>query len=503
MSLDQLMPRPQKVETKGQFFPKPEKIRLEIVSGDKTVEQDAFSLVKDLQELSNIVTASDSQDAIPLRIEMDSTLPAEGYHLSIDGTRILLAGSDAAGLFYAGQTLLQIIAFSEKDLECVEIEDWPRYPVRELMVDMGRGIYPFPMLKRMVRILSRLKLNSLHVHLYDDHLCSIRFNNLPLGKENPWAITIQQLGELVRYARKYHVTIVPELESWGHAGSILYHFPELYGAPGMWEGYSFGIGEELFQLLEKIYDEIIPVLEKDCTIHLGLDEANWAFLPSVKEDQKANYSPEKLVGRLYDLLQEVGKRHDHQVTMRIWADHGGRPVPKEIADKVIVEPWAYFRSEEEDIRSKVTRFTGQEKSPFMMAGGMSSLHLQGAYAATRIWCQAGDKSTNTEGIDICFWESNDVPSHLIGIYAGAGYAWSPFGIESIEGDTYDERLHGLLYKTMKKWQAAFPDAQEEGIRKDLGPEVYQGIYLTGPLTGQPVAPTSLLDNPRSEETRTK
>ena len=81
------------------------------------------------------------------------------------------------------------------------------------MVDMGRSAFSLSMLKRIVRILMRLKMNQLHLHLYDDELCGLKFDNLPFGEENPFAITINELAELVEYASQYHIEIVPELKA--------------------------------------------------------------------------------------------------------------------------------------------------------------------------------------------------------------------------------------------------------------------------------------------------
>jgi N-acetyl-beta-hexosaminidase len=100
-----------------------------------------------------------------------------------------------------------------------------------------------------------------------------------LGKENPGAIPIQDLKAIVSYARQFNIAICPEMESWGHINSILYHYPECYGAPGVHEGASFGVGPTTILLLEKIYDEVAPCLERDSWVHLGLDEAKWKVLP--------------------------------------------------------------------------------------------------------------------------------------------------------------------------------------------------------------------------------
>jgi hypothetical protein len=463
---------------------------------DKGIMAEAHRLAFDLKELAGI--EEKQGDAIALALEIQNDLPPEGYRLSLKKRGITICGADSAGLFYGGQTLLQVLLLG-RELRELEIVDWPHYKVREIMLDLGRATYSLPMLKRIVRIMGRLKLNSLHLHLYDDHLNSLRFRNLPLGHENPWALSIEELGELISYARRYHIKVVPELEAWGHAGSIIYHYPELYGAPGMWEGSSFGIGEELYELLAKMFSEVIPVLEQESTVHLGLDEAKWATLPSVGEEDKEQYTPSLHCLRLYNLLEELGKQYGHKLKMRIWADHGGRPLPREIENQVIVEPWQYWECQEEDIKKKVAQY-GKAGKPFIMGAGMSSQHLQGSYGATRIWCQEGKSFANALGVNICLWESNLFPEQLVGVYAGADYAWGYSSKLPAKEDEYRERLHGQIMEQLFGWQLKFPEANQDAMSPDRGPLVRRGYYLTGPLARKPVAPTAEHVANRKEDT---
>jgi hexosaminidase len=95
----------------------------------------------------------------------DQNLPKEAYTISIKKSGIEIIGQDEVGTFYAAQTLSQIFAFTHGELEEVEIKDWPTYEYRSVMIDMGRGVYTMLLLKRVIRIMARLKLNMLHMHL--------------------------------------------------------------------------------------------------------------------------------------------------------------------------------------------------------------------------------------------------------------------------------------------------------------------------------------------------
>lgn len=488
-----LMPVPEKIERLEGEFVRPRTVRLNPHSAE--AEPTAQTLAKDLYDICGIAIDQSADFEISIRADNDDIRP-EGYKLELSPSCATLTSPHAAGQYYAAQTLLQIFALSKGPIPCVLIEDAPYYKTRSVMLDLGRTPFTPELIRRVIRIMGRLKLNSLHLHLFDDHLNSVRFENLPLGHENPRALPIQEYADIIRYAREHHISVVPEFECWGHAGSILYHYPKLYGAPGMWEGFSFGIGEELYTLLERMFEEFVPIVEDESVFHVGLDEANWALLPSVKPEDAEKYSPTLHVLRLHQILQRVARKHGKKITMRLWADHGGRPLPPELVGNVIIEPWMYFEGREADIREKISRYS-RTGTPFMMGGGMSSVHFDGHYGATRIWCQEARGAGNVEGINICAWETNDIARKLIGIYGGSNYAWNPNQPGPGENDGHSEWHRGQMTKKMRQWQVAFRDADPNALDFDRGPEVYDGHYTWPPLAGVPVAPTALLVDPRT------
>jgi len=461
-------------------------------------------LITDLKEVANIVatvaTEKDKFYTISLNIS-DSSLKPEAYRLDISPTGVEIAGQDEAGLFYGIQTFLQLAAFGQGIVPELKIEDWPTHKVRSVMIDLGRAPFSMALIKRTIRIMSRVKLNFLQLSLYNDQLMGLKFKNLPLGQENPCAIAVENLKEIVEYGEKYFVQICPELQSWGHVGSILYHYPEFYGAPGKWEGQCFAIGKPVIFLLEKIYDEVISQLANNSMVHLGLDEATWALLPGESNE----LSPKWLVGELHDLLMQVAKRHNKNITMRIWADHGGRPVPERIKESVILEPWGYFEFTKNKIKEKIMQYSGIEKTPFICGAGQSSTHFYGTFGATRTWSQLSADSPNCQGVNICLWEGNALDQYLLSVYAGADLVWNPStpNIERKEDDCYNERLTGQIISKMKTWQTLFKDANEKKIIADRGEAVYRGYYLTGEKTGMPVAPTAVLNDEKRVNDITK
>ncbi len=448
-------------------------------------------LAAELEAAGRLPVKESSEYRIEIKIDHEFPRP-EGYRLLMDEAQITLTARSRAGIYYGSQTLLQILNLLRGSSRWprLTIEDYPSYAKRCFMVDMGRSVFSLSYLKRIVRILARLKMNQLHLHLLDDELCGIRFEGLPFGQENPYAISIDELAELVRYAGRHHVEIVPEIESWGHVGSVVYHRPELRGGEGMYHGSSFLICEETFKLVEQMVEQTAGALPRRGTIHFGLDEAKWFPGPELRAD----FSPADLVRRYYEILQTVGDRLGKNLTMRLWADHGGRPVPEEIQSNVIIEPWQYWNANPSDMDEAIVRYSGEGKPAWMMGAGQSMAQFRGAFHATRYWCKKAIESPNVQGVNITLWGWNDLDEKLITLFAGAYFAWNPRSpVEFVHSEDY-ETFDRHVFPVMHWWQTHFPESRPDHIWSDRGPLVYNGYYLWSKDHGRPVAPTVPLAN---------
>lgn len=503
----ELAPWPEELQLSGEPFPFPPAIVIEGVEAGNPAERRTVETIVAFLDSVGRRTAERGTKPWVIRFKSGRKLTnPEAYQLKVAKEGALIEACGPAGRFYGTQTLLQILAgawhtgltlgnrvavepdpHGKKWVPTLSITDCPRYRLRSFMVDAGRSIFPLPYLKRIVRIMAHLKLNTLHYHAFDDELCGIRFNKLPLGRENPFAISLADLRELIEYAAGYHITVMPELESWGHAGSIIYHFPELYGAPGMWGGMSFGVGRKTYDLLAKIYDEVVEVLPDEALLHIGLDEALWATLPG---ESGRGHTPTNMVQRLHDLVQAAARRHKKEVSVHLWADHGGRPLPEKLRHKLAIQPWKYRQNDEPRIIEALQQYGGEGKTPCMMGAGWSSAHFQGSFEATRLWAREGLKYPNILGITNCMWCSNDLAGQMIGLYGGASYSWNPLKPGNTTRDPLWEDNRCAMLRRMRHWQSWHPDADPTGLNQDRLVEVYEGRYAFGPLAGKAVAPTT-------------
>src|ERR1700744_1457812 len=91
-------------------------------------------------------------------------LPDQGYRLTITPQQIIVAGK-GAGLFYGIQTLLQLIPADRTaaiKLPCTQIEDYPRFGYRGLMLDVCRHFFSVEFVKKTIDLMAYYKLNNFH-----------------------------------------------------------------------------------------------------------------------------------------------------------------------------------------------------------------------------------------------------------------------------------------------------------------------------------------------------
>jgi len=154
----------------------------------------------------------------------------EGYMIAPgSGRGLVVTAETSAGIFYGAQTVKQLIRGSGKDTVLLEptLRDWPAMPHRGISDDWSRGPLPnMEFLKREIRTLAAYKINIFSP--YFEH--TFAYSASPVAAFPGGAMTPDEDRELVTYAAQYHVTIVPEQESFGHLHHLLKF--EQFGALG-------------------------------------------------------------------------------------------------------------------------------------------------------------------------------------------------------------------------------------------------------------------------------
>ena len=257
----------------------------------------------------------------------ESIANEEGYQLSVTPQKILIKAQQPAGVFYAMQSLLQLLPVQIEssqvvpnikwNVPAVEVEDAPRFTHRGLMLDVARHYMHIDSVKRFIDLLAKQKSNRFHWHLTDSQGWRFESKKWPklntisaYRKGNPLNYsynyesrpadtlyggyyTQQQMREVVQYAAERFITVVPEIEMPAHSRAALAAYPELAcldkaGKPFPYPQEvqdEYCTKEATFTFLTDILTEVMDVFPSPL-LHIAGDEANKAAWRRCPHDQK-------------------------------------------------------------------------------------------------------------------------------------------------------------------------------------------------------------------------
>jgi hexosaminidase len=278
-------------------------------------------------------------------------LGAEGYRLRV-GRVLEIAARTRAGAFYGGRTLLQLLR-QQKPIRRGRALDWPRYPERGLMIDLGRRVYTARWIRREIRQLAYLKLNLFHWHLSDDQRWGIESDTHPEIVSEPH-LTKPQVRRLVAFARRHHVTIVPEFDMPGHMGSILDQHPGLELQPVAGDPPPHPSTRKLditnpaaLRFVKSLIEEYLPLFPGPYW-HVGADEylspAEFDRYPQLAAYARQRYGPdartEDAILGFVNWVDRIVRKHGK--TLRAWHDELGDGGAITVNPDVVVEWWINF-----------------------------------------------------------------------------------------------------------------------------------------------------------------
>lgn len=203
-------------------------------------------------------------------LSFDARMHDEGYVLVASNGEVAIIGATAAGVFYGVQTLEQLVHGRGRSafIRGARIRDWPAMRYRGIQDDLSRG--PVPTLdfqKQQIRTFASYKLNVYSP--YFEHTLAYRSN--PLIAPPGGAMTRAQVKELVAYAKRYHITVIPEQEAFGHLHHVLTYekYAELGETP---HGHVLAPGQPgSLALITQMFMEIDSLFPGPF-VHIGADE---------------------------------------------------------------------------------------------------------------------------------------------------------------------------------------------------------------------------------------
>ncbi len=295
--------------------------------------QDAKALEQLIKETAGIkLRQSKMTNSNCIILKTDNSIEsAEGYHLLVTSSNVILSARTSAGLFWGIETIRQLLPVqnpADKALKipAVEIKDKPAYGWRGMHLDVSRHFFSIDYLKKFIDRMALYKLNRFHLHLTDDQGWRIQIKKYPqltekggwrtfdsndsacmkLAKENPdfeidsshiihrhgqtlygGFYSQDQMRDLIKYAAARHIQIIPELDMPGHMMAAIKIFPWLSctGKPGQGEIFSVPLcpcKESTYEFAQNVYKEIFALFPSKY-VHIGGDEVDKTTWKNVSE----------------------------------------------------------------------------------------------------------------------------------------------------------------------------------------------------------------------------
>jgi hexosaminidase len=316
-----IIPTPVKMEVNEGTFLIDARTTIQYDKKKKELGEVAEFLTRYIRDISGIELSHNAKDnkKIIFRESNDDTLLDEGYHLQVTPQSIIIEAANRKGIFYGIQSILQTLPAirtnASLEIPAMEITDYPRFQWRGMMLDVSRHFYSPEAVKQYIDLLATYKFNTFHWHLVDDPGWRIEIKKYPkLTEVGAWRVdhldkvwserppaqegeeatyggyyTQEQIKEIVAYAQKRNITIVPEIELPAHSVAALAAYPEyscteepqLVNTGGI---YPKGIQsaycpgkDKTFDFLEDIFLEVLELFPSEY-IHIGgdeLDKSQW------------------------------------------------------------------------------------------------------------------------------------------------------------------------------------------------------------------------------------
>ncbi len=286
-----------------------------IENNPKIITNDKFKSASTLlkEAINELNLDNDEKPKNRIRFSYNKKLDNEEYILRINSNLITISASTENGAIFGFQSLNQLMNLNLNDgvikLKSQEIKDSPRFKYRGMHLDVGRHMYPVDFIKKYIDGLAMLKFNNFHWHLTEDQGWRIEIEKYPelnnIGSFRDSTLighygdkprqfdksryggfyTKKEIKEIVKYANKRGINVIPEIEMPGHSQAAVASYPmlgcsgEQVGVAPLWGVFKeiYCSKNETFDFLEDIIDEVVELFPSKY-IHIGGDEApktNW------------------------------------------------------------------------------------------------------------------------------------------------------------------------------------------------------------------------------------
>lgn len=323
----EIIPKPLDVNCKGDAsFLLKDGVAVIYPENNQKMQDNAEFLVDYVEKQTGVKLTSHAgmpvDGAICLTLDLSDD-NAEAYKLIVNDKRVCISGASEASVFYGIQTLRKSLPVAQDinvNLSAVEIYDKPRFAYRGAMLDVARHFYTVDEVKTFIDMLALHNINRFHWHLTDDQGWRIEIKKYPKlmsvaserketvvgrwysgiydGKPYGGYYTQDELRDVIDYAAKRHITIIPEVDLPGHMQAALTAYPELGCTGGPYEVRTiWGVSQDVLcvgndftlQFVKDVLSEVADIFPSEY-IHIGGDECpkvRWEKCPKCQERIKS------------------------------------------------------------------------------------------------------------------------------------------------------------------------------------------------------------------------
>lgn len=323
----EIIPKPLDVNCKGDAsFLLKDGVAVIYPENNQKMQDNAEFLVDYVERQTGVKLTSHAgmpvDGAICLTLDLNDD-NAEAYKLIVNDKRVCISGASEASVFYGIQTLRKSLPVAQDinvNLSAVEIYDKPRFAYRGAMLDVARHFYTVDEVKTFIDMLALHNINRFHWHLTDDQGWRIEIKKYPKlmsvaserketvvgrwysgiydGKPYGGYYTQDELRDVIDYAAKRHITIIPEVDLPGHMQAALTAYPELGCTGGPYEVRTiWGVSQDVLcvgndftlQFVKDVLSEVADIFPSEY-IHIGGDECpkvRWEKCPKCQERIKS------------------------------------------------------------------------------------------------------------------------------------------------------------------------------------------------------------------------
>jgi hexosaminidase len=350
--LGALIPSPKKIDYLDGAYSFSANSKLVLSNEDKVrLSSVAAVFIEDLNYLLSIQIEQEnggvpSAGDINIKIDPKASDSLESYLMKIDDKITITAKSDT-GIYYGLQTLLQLLKQGKTIHKCL-IKDWADYRERGLMVDNGFKFFSVDWFKKQIREMAYTKMNFIQFHVGENQGFRLYSDKFAKYVKAPY-YTKKDVEEIVEFASKRFVEIVPEIDIPGHAYcfcSINKSLPLVNINGDEYTNYMDITKPEVREFVKSLYEEYIPWF-KGKYWHLGCDEydVGYEVIPHFEKFAKAKYGAKAVAKDAFNdyinWADSIARAHGK--ISRMWNDpisyYKGQKDVVKIDTSIIIDVW--------------------------------------------------------------------------------------------------------------------------------------------------------------------